>query len=134
MLQMRLSEETKKADLERETNKKRKVKLNKIIRRKIKADEMDDDLVGIVMDKEWDTSLWTSQEIVAGCEALTMIFQVDEHVSDEKKAQAILMLEKLIFRHPEAAQFLKNSLDPLIAKAASKKYSGGQSAAQLDIL
>jgi hypothetical protein len=134
MLQMRLSDEMTKEKSEREVLKKRQIKLNKLIRRKIKADEMDDDMVGIIMDKEWDTSLWTSEEIIAGCEALMMIFQVDEPVSDQKKAQAILMLEKLIFRHDVAVDYLKRSLDPLIARATSKKYRGGQSGAQLDIL
>ena len=136
MLQMRLSKEAKQEIAEREGIRVKKSRLNKIVRRKIKADEMDDNLVGIVMDKEWDTSQWSKQDILAGCEALMMIFQGDdEHgTSDEKKAQAILMLEKLTFRHEVAAEFLRDSLDPLIAKSSSKKYRGGQSAAQLDIL
>lgn len=101
MLQMRLSNETKQEIIERESIRAKKSHLNKIVRRKIKADEMDDNLVGIVMDKEWDTSLWSKEDILAGCEALMMIFQGDdEHgISDEKKHQAVLMLEKLTFRH-----------------------------------
>lgn len=136
MLQMRLSNEAKQDIAERESVRIKKSRLNKIVRRKIKADEMDDNLVGIVMDKEWDTSQWSKQDILAGCEALMMIFQGDdEHgISDEKKAQAVLMLEKLTFRHEVAADFLRDSLDPLIARSSSKKYKGGQSAAQLDIL
>ena len=134
MLQMRLSKDFMNDELEKEELKKKKMKLNKIIRRKINAVEMDDDLNGILMDKEWDTSLWSNKEIVAGCEALIMIFQTDEIISEEKKAQAILMLEKLIFRHDAASEFLQNSLDPLISKAASKKYKGGQSAACLNLL
>lgn len=133
-LRLRLSEEAKEEDQEMENLKKRKVKLNKIIRRKINSVEMDDDLVGIIMDKEWDTSFWSNQEIVAGCEAIIMIFQSNEVISDAKKAQAILMLEKLIFRHEAAANYVRISLDPLIARTTSKKYRRGQSAAQLDIL
>ena len=136
MLQMKLSDETRQEIAERQGIRMKKSRLNKIVRKKIKADEMDDNLVGIVMDKEWDTSQWSKQDILAGCEALMMIFQGDdEHgISDEKKAQAILMLEKLTFRHEVAADFLRDSLDPLIARASSKKYKGGQSAAELDIL
>jgi hypothetical protein len=134
MLRMQLSDERKKEAAEKDAMKKRQIKLNKIVRRRIKADDLDDELVGILMDKEWDTSLWATEDIIAGTEALMMIFQVDDQVSDAKKAQAILMLEKLVFRHETASEFVKRSLDPLIAKAASKKYRGGQSGAKLEIL
>ena len=126
ILQMRVAKGATDGEEDQKVFRDRKSKLNRIIRRKIKADEMDDNLVGIVMDKEWDTSMWTNQEIQAGCEALMMIFQMEERVSEEKKAQAILMLEKLTFRHEVASTYLEERLDPLIAKSASKKYRGGR--------
>ena len=134
MLRMQLSEDRKKEQAEKDALKKRLIKLNRIVRKKIRAEDLDDELVGILMDKEWDTSMWTADDIIAGTEALMLIFMVDEGASEAKKAQAILMLEKLVFRHDVASNFVKRSLDPLIAKAASKKYRGGQSGAKLEIL
>ena len=115
--------------------KLRNKRAGKILRRKIKVEDVEDGLVEILMDKEWDTTGWNESEIMAGCDYLVSLFEKDsDEVNHDKAERALMMLEKLVFRHVEAKEYMKINLDIMIGKAANRRIKGGKSESKLKVL
>ena len=130
--QMEEEEEDKVADEDIHVRKKR---AGRIVRKRVKASDMEDGLVEVLIDREWDTTGWNEDEINAGVEYLVLIFeQNNDDATPEKKERALMMLEKLIFRHKEAKEYMRMNLDVIIGKTANRRLKGGQSASKLDVM
>lgn len=107
----------------------------RLLRKKIKVVEMDDGGLSVSLDQDWDTSNWTTEMIEAGCEALVLLFFNPENpISDEKKERAILMIEKLLYRHPQAEDYFRRGMESMVGKTVNRLLRNGKSACLLDLL
>jgi hypothetical protein len=98
---------------------------HKIIRKKVRVSEMDGGGLSVQIDQEWDTSFWSVEMIDAGCEALTLLFTSIEPVSEEKKARAVVLLEKLLFRHESAQMYIKRNMETLVGQCVTRSLRRG---------
>lgn len=133
-LQLQLSNE-KELEIERNKHKNKSMEVGRLLRRKIKVRELEEGMLSIVMDQEWDTSGWSQDMIIAGCEALILIFyDPDSSASLDRKERAVYMLQKLISRHDTAEKYVRRNIEMMIGQAANRLIKNGRSAGQLDLL
>jgi hypothetical protein len=58
VMQMRISEK-KQNEIDALENKKKSVKVGKLLRKKIEVDDLDDGGLSVSLDQDWDTSSWS---------------------------------------------------------------------------
>lgn len=134
LLQMKLRDtEDTKAD--KEALKKRHSRVARLLRKKIKVLDLEDGGLSVSLDQDWDTTSWTKDMIEAACEALVTIFMTPDYSADpDRKDRAIVMLEKLLYRHPEAEAYLRSCMESMVKKSANRLLRNGTSGALLDLL
>lgn len=104
----------------------------KVVPRKVKVDQLDEDGFTIALDLEWDTSTWGNSEIEAGTEALINVF--DAQVGPHRRQQAVRMLTKIMERHAVAEKTLQSNIGPIMHRAMSRRVRAGKSLAALNLL
>jgi hypothetical protein len=65
------------------------------------------------------------EQIDAGCEALTLLFASLDPVSDEKKARAVILLEKLLFRHESAQMYVRRNMETMVGQCVTRSLRRG---------
>lgn len=134
LLQLRLSDK-KQLELERSEFRSKSHQAALLIRKKVKVQELEDGMLSVVMDQEWDTSGWSDEMIEAGCDALSQIFfDPDSNAGQEKKERAVFMIQKLVHRHKVAENFIRKNIEIMIGKSASRLIRNGKSGGLLDLL
>ena len=102
---------------------------------RVKDLESGDQQLSDKIDKEWNTSNWTKDMVLDGVSALLEIFYDSKNVDTEhKKTLACTMLLKMITRHAEAEDHLRQNISQVAGLAANRFLIGGKSAGVLDLL
>jgi hypothetical protein len=81
---------------------RKQTRLAKLLKKKVKVTDFEDGGLSVAIDREWDTSSWSDELILAGVDSLLLVFQVKnrgDESTPERKERALYMLEKLLTRH-----------------------------------
>jgi hypothetical protein len=137
---------------------RRNLRLAKLLQKRIRVSDMADGGMNIAIDVEWDTSMWSREELESGCDALISIIMdisvarcgsnasqdrtllssstlpATRNAGQERKSQALRMLSKLLHRHKEVEEHIKKQVDTLINRAINRRLVNGKSSSYLNLL
>ena len=134
LLQMRLKE-SKDIKNEKQVLSQNTTRLARLLRKKINVHELDDGGLSVSLDQDWDTTSWPKDMIEAACEALIMIFMTPDYSAiEDRKDRAIVMIQKLLYRHREAEAYLRSWMESMVFKSANRLLRNGRSGCLLDLL
>lgn len=133
MEMLQLKPGTTQEDIDaRQQQARRNLRLAKILQKRIRVSEMADGGMNIAIDVEWDTSMWSREELESGCDAL--VSTIEMRPPPERKAQALRMFYKLLHRHKEVEEHLKKQIETLMNRAINRRLVNGKSNSYLDLL
>ena len=133
LLRSKVDEDAEEKEAQDRLKRKQK-QLATLLKKKVKVTDFDDGGLSIAIDREWDTSTWGDELVIAGVDALLLLFQIDDGSSKARKDRALYMLEKLLTRHTEAENHVRKKLEILIGKGTSSLIWRGRSKANLDLI
>lgn len=137
MMQMRMSKQ-KEEEAAAVARRQKVLKLGHVLRNRVQVFETKDGNISIQLDRDWDTSDWSTEMLDAGLQCLLQIFFEKSVDGSEdatlRKEKATHMVEKLLSRHTAVRDIMKVTVESMVSSATTRSLRQGRSAGVLDLL